>query len=467
MDEDKLLNWPTNKLLAKFGQGSHKPGSGSAVAFQAMIATQLMHTVIALTNEDKGTRREDYQHILRELLEIDEKIMNQIYPSLEVLFQRDAFLFDNVIKLRVQRDNEQDPLLKDNLIKKCKEALVLATDILLVIADHCADLTDAAVVVFDKGFKPAKGDSAAAMNGSLGALAGCLSIIDLNLSSFGVNAWTAKTRETLERLRLDYLSLDKGVKTRLGDYAVLSRNKSFNNAKKDLASGKWSGVRSSEARIESIANEVHDLLWEFRDMIWKENVPKTRYEILRADVVIEKILGYQFRFADLGIFNDGETIFKVAGEIDRAAKIVVISNDLVPEVQNFTIAHELGHALLHDGMTVLHRERPLEGGSIGPKDVIEKEADKFASCFLMPASIVEMAFREMFDMNKFTITTNTLFKLGEKSLSDFRKKHQTLRSISKFVAKYKRGVYRPLHVVFGVSVEAMAIRLETLGLVQD
>lgn len=59
MDID-LLNVTTEKLLEKFGAGNHKPGSGSAAAFQGMLSAKLLVTVISLTNELK--RRDNYQN---------------------------------------------------------------------------------------------------------------------------------------------------------------------------------------------------------------------------------------------------------------------------------------------------------------------------------------------------------------------------------------------------------------------
>lgn len=57
-----LLEETTEELLKKFGAGNHKPGSGSAAAFQGMISAQLLITVINLTNENK--RKKHYSHVL-------------------------------------------------------------------------------------------------------------------------------------------------------------------------------------------------------------------------------------------------------------------------------------------------------------------------------------------------------------------------------------------------------------------
>ena len=66
--------------------------------------------------------------------------------------------------------------------------------------------------------------------------------------------------------------------------------------------------------------------------------------------------------------------------------LVAVSNKFSKEVQNFTAAHELGHAILHE-QAILHRDIPVD--SIGKRvvrDRVEIEADTFATYFLMPSA---------------------------------------------------------------------------------
>jgi len=58
----KLIELSTEELLKKFGSGKHKPGSGSAAAFQGMLSAKLIHTVIDLTKS-----RETYKKWWTEL----------------------------------------------------------------------------------------------------------------------------------------------------------------------------------------------------------------------------------------------------------------------------------------------------------------------------------------------------------------------------------------------------------------
>ena len=170
----KLLDIATGKLLEKFGAGNHKPGSGSASAFQGMLSAQMLLTVINLTNDPK--RRKNYAKYLPELLGIKQEIESRIYIQLEYLFQTDSEHFDRVIKLREQRDEEPDFLKKSRISEKAQESLKPATQIPLEIAELCLELGDFAANVFDYGFKAARGDSGVALNSAISGVGSCLSI---------------------------------------------------------------------------------------------------------------------------------------------------------------------------------------------------------------------------------------------------------------------------------------------------
>lgn len=459
-----LLDYPSKDLLQKFGTGGHKPGSGSAAAFQGMLAAKLLNTVIAITCSDKY--KEKYKESVPELLEKDKDLTERVFPRLEELFQKDAVLFDKVIQLRDERDKATDPHLIEQLKLKALEALKPATEILIEIGDNCADIAYYAALVFDKGFKSAKGDSGVALNGAVAALGGCLSIIDLNLSSFGSNQWTVKIREQVAILRADYSKMSLEAKSRMEEFTSSSQTKSYSLAKSELNSGKWEGINLSRPSIEAVANQAVNVLWDFRNLIWEKDIPQLQHEVVKPEIVFEKILGYQFGYASLGYHDVNGTTFQIAGQINKKEKVVAISKDLTLEVRNFTAAHELGHALLHGGMNVLHRDRPLDGSASETKDLKETQANNFASYFLMPATSVKTVFQLALSIEKFALNQNAVFALGFQTISEFKRRYRTLRSASRFVARFKGKTYEPLHKIFHVSAEAMAIRLEELELVQ-
>lgn len=466
---EPLLDHPARELLRKFGLGGHKPGSGSAAAFQGLLSAQLIRTVISLTNEEK--RRPQFSQWLPELLRMNSEIEDRVYRELEKWCQEDSVQFDITIKLRTARDAATDPELKDQLAAKALDALVPSTEIPIEIAKLCVELGDFAAFTFDHGFRPVRGDSAVALNGAVSAVAGCLSIIELNLLSFGWDDWTREIRSEAKKLKLAHerlLLTAAKCQNKLEEENQTKLNRSFEYALTDFRSGRWEEVRLSDAGIESLARQIQNVLWLYRDLLWKDDVPGTYLDVLKPDVAIEKILGYQFGLASLGRHVVDDQEFDIAGEIDKERKVVLVSRGFPREVQNFTTAHELGHALLHGGM-VLHRDRRMDGSSPQNADFRERQADRFATFFLMPANQVRAVFEELFGMEKFVINDNTVFALGERRVSVFRSNVQNLRGLSRHVANiehFQGRTFRSMAVIFNVSVGAMAIRLEELSLVE-
>ena len=113
-----------------------------------------------------------------------------------------------------------------------------------------------------------------------------------------------------------------------------------------------------------------------------------------VEEIAEQYLGYEIEFTDRGIFSDP----RLLGGIDLEAKTIFVNASVQDHDgrYSFTVAHEIGHH-------VLHREAHLakvteEGNSILCREVankpqIEIEADRFAAALLMPASLVSKAVR--------------------------------------------------------------------------
>ena len=141
-----LLELSANELLKKFGAGEHKPGSGSAVAFQGMLSAQLIHTVISLTTNSK--HRHLYTNCIDDLLKIDAEIQERIYPKAEDLFHEDSAHFDKAIKLRRERDAANGSIRKI-LSNEALAALKPATEKTPIqIAEICIELAEFGLLVF-------------------------------------------------------------------------------------------------------------------------------------------------------------------------------------------------------------------------------------------------------------------------------------------------------------------------------
>lgn len=465
-----MINLQTSELLQKFGDGDHKSGSGSAAVLQGMLSAKLIQNVIYLT--DNSNQKHNYKKSLPKLLAIDLEIKNRIYPSLERLFQEDADQFHKVIKLRKARDGENEPKRKNELKADALQELKPATEMPIEIAALCIKLADYAADVFDYGFEPARGESGIALNSAVSAVAGCLSIIDLNLLSFDdSDEWTEKIRYKKSRLLSSYKNLSLKITERLERLkAKADQKNSFNLEIKTFRSEKWVESKLSNSDIEDIARHLQITIWNYRSMIWKNDIPEKPIDILKPEFALDKILGFQFKqLTTLGKHEIQGRLIDVAGLIDRKKKIVEISNEFSSEIQNFTAAHELGHALLHQ-QNELHRDIALDGSVIrGARNLQELQADKFAAYFLMPRKLVESIFKSLFLTNKFKVNEETVFALNSGSVSDFEKKCKKLRDLSKILAsaEYYNGInFDSISKQFRVSVEAMAIRLEELELVE-
>src|SRR5205807_8592593 len=94
---------------------------------------------------------------------------------------------------------------------------------------------------------------------------------------------------------------------------------------------------------------------------------------------------------------------------DARRKVIGVNSFHAPTRQRFTIAHELGHLLLHETRSMIvdtHVYRRDEVSSMGTQKE-EREANAFAAELLMPADFVERACDEIAGALP-TITVNQL-----------------------------------------------------------
>lgn len=467
--EKKLIDLSASDLLEKFGAGEHKPGSGSAAAYLGILSSQLIRTVISLTKDPK--RGTTYAASLPDLLVIEEELERDVLPRLKELFQEDSEIFDQVISLRRNRDLAKEIREVRRFEREALEFQILATEIPIEIARLCLRLAHFAITVFDSGFKSARGDSGVAINTALSSVAGCLSIIELNLLSFTDDEWTRRVREARHVISVELNELQRQASERLED----QRNQVEERARfyadlgeiEELAAG---GTSLALDEIEDVATRLQRFVWINREKIWPGSDVASPEKVLNPDVVLRKCFGYRVeKTATLGTFSFQEGHVEVAGQIDQVEKIVTISEQFPRETQNFTMAHELGHSLFHE-QAILHRDRPIDGGD-SPRAHIREEwqADKFATFFLMPRKLVKIRFRKMFLTEELSLTQEIASALNFGTVDELRRKVRDERGFSRFIAtcKYFNGKhFNSLAEQFHVSSEALAIRLEELELVR-
>lgn len=86
---------------------------------------------------------------------------------------------------------------------------------------------------------------------------------------------------------------------------------------------------------------------------------------------------------------------RISGFFDCDENAIYVNSHEYPLRQTFTVAHELGHALLHkewvasEDYKILFRDAQYEGD-----DAYEKEANAFAAHLLVPRSMLDRYWRE-------------------------------------------------------------------------
>jgi Zn-dependent peptidase ImmA (M78 family) len=226
--------------------------------------------------------------------------------------------------------------------------------------------------------------------------------------------------------------------------------------------------RRTDKQIEAEVQKLLTQLWNNRVTLWGGDVPEDPIDLLDANVALHH-LGYKFRIEEsLGQYRSASGPIEVAGLIDRTAKMVGVSRQFSPTVRAFTTAHELGHAVLHGAGGGVHRDRPIDGVKIS-REPTEYEADKFATYFLMPAKLVRARFAQVFGTDRFILNDDTAFALLRKTPEEVQSQCPTRRELARLLAsteQYNGRFLRSLVEQFNVSIEAMAIRLEELALIE-
>ena len=217
--------------------------------------------------------------------------------------------------------------------------------------------------------------------------------------------------------------------------------------------------------IEQIVTKLQREIWAKRVELGL-SLDANPVDLLQAEYAA-RLLGYSYSaHPSLGWIMRGRNQIVVAGLIDNSNRTIKVATDVEPRVARFTGAHEIGHAGLHPHLGGLHRDRPLSG-TTESRDRVEYEADKFAAFFLMPRKLVTEQFLSRF-IAPFELQELSAYALLGKSYSAARTLFPTRRHISRALAdaiQFNGRSFTSLSDYFGLSTEALAIRLEELGLV--
>lgn len=222
--------------------------------------------------------------------------------------------------------------------------------------------------------------------------------------------------------------------------------------------------------VEAAARDLQAAIWRDRTSLFPMGVPKPK-GMLEPEIAAH-VLGYQYEIAEsLGTWGQGRDRFEIAGMVDRQRQIIGVSLRFAYPTMRFTGAHEVGHIALGHPNRVMHRDRPVFSIQGRTRDPLEQEADYFAACFLAPAKLVVEAFQVRFMIGPpLPLTDAVAFNLcGESGHAlmlagpDSMKFAAAVASAESFNGRR----FASLANAFGISVDAMSIRLRELGLIQD
>lgn len=460
--EIDLSEITVDQLLVKIGAGMHIPGSGSTAAFQSLLNAELLLTVIKITLEPK--KKEKYGQEWGQMSKLKNEIEGGFINRLKELFHEDYIVFDRVIKARKLR-NKLRGQLEDGISKQFIEVKsnlevdhYLATKIVIEIAKIAYSLSREGIYVFQKGYKGARGDSALAIQNSLSVMISCLNIAELNLKQLIGHEQFEDFGLEISKLRSDYF---KTYSEALKSIKVLQSSIEKEKKSQDKIANVLSKVS-----VTDIEKTVRALQIE----LYNESSIKDFDSVSNAEKAFA-FLGYEIKNdLSLGSFNDYDGNTETAGTVDNVKKMVWLATKFPDPVKRYTLAHELGHAILHHKtMRTLHRDRGIDSRLENSKrSKIEVQADRFAAFFLMPRLEMKRQFKARFNSENLKINDDVAFYIAGIGLGELKRRFRNKREISKLFASttsYASQPFESLNTQFRVSVEAMAIQIEEFGLI--
>ncbi len=227
--------------------------------------------------------------------------------------------------------------------------------------------------------------------------------------------------------------------------------------------------------IGDIANKARTILSELHELQSESAGTKPRLEDffpINLRQIVEDVLDWQLEERTMiGFLPSGHQII---GQTNYEDKTILIDvGDTPSGERNFTLAHEIGHVALHRMSYACHGFATRAHASrrnerlVNPdptRSHLEREAQIFAAELLMPRRSVSRYFKMLFERDRLWMEGILVKELLEHSGN--RSKFPDLKAVAKIVAREAGpGGNKNLADFFGVSSDAMAVRLLRLGLI--
>ena len=139
-----------------------------------------------------------------------------------------------------------------------------------------------------------------------------------------------------------------------------------------------------EISLDDIEARAQQLIGDYENHIGRSvSAP------IPVESIAEHYLGYQIDITDEGLFQDPRYLGGIV--FDENVIRVNASVESHEGRYNFTIAHEIGHHVLHRDRYLAERDAEHPGimcREVSAKPLVEQQADQFASALLMPAELM-------------------------------------------------------------------------------
>jgi hypothetical protein len=178
-----------------------------------------------------------------------------------------------------------------------------------------------------------------------------------------------------------------------------------------------------------------------------------------------RLLGWKVNRVDGAGYVGNEVVVDARADFEKNEIMLGVSSAAEPGRVRFTLAHEIGHVMLHGNrepkeMKRVHSVRPSAGPRQPYPRSCETEANRFASSLLMPEKTVHQQFRNLFGCDEIVVGSERARSLLAGRTGRRFGSGSGAQEFAKVLATLSPpGNSRSLVDFFGVSPSAAAIRL--------
>lgn len=227
-------------------------------------------------------------------------------------------------------------------------------------------------------------------------------------------------------------------------------------------------------RMSEQARDALKRLWAHLSTLRGHNLTAAEFFPVNLDVLVRDILKWSLE--QVATLPPADDFCKVHGRCNFKEKVISLAIDesRTQGEQNFTLAHEVGHVILHaakyEYLVARDRVRPITGRP-KRKPPIEEEADSFAADLLMPENAVRERFIATFDKEALWTGSSYVREIlsGEKKSAKSTSRYSSLDSheveVSQTLAAFRGQSGQSMAEFFAVSRWAMGRKIRELGLV--